>query len=335
MRGKMKYVILLAACILGSCKNNRLDVDVSAIQVPDVKIERFDRDFFSLNEGNVMQEFPELQKKYPGFADLFVRNILCPGGGKDTCLQEVVRFVADKDMRGAYDACQKEFPDLNTIEIKFTDAFRHYNYYFPKAKTPNVIAMMSGFNYAIATADSSFAIGLEMYLGNKSPFYDMLRFPDYKRINMRKEYIVNDFIRGWMSMAFPDNNKSGTLLNEMIYQGKLLYLADAFQPNENDSIKIGYTKKQLDWCSENENNIWGYLIKNKFLYSNDIQIVTKLTGEAPFTTGFVKESPGRTGVWIGWQIVRKYMDKHKEVTLSQLMQENDAQKILSESNYKP
>ena len=138
-----------------------------------------------------------------------------------------------------------------------------------------------------------------------------------------------------MGKAFPNTNKSGTLLNEMIYQGKLLYLADALMPDEQDTIKIGFTKKQLDWCIANENNMWGYLIKNKFLYSNEINVVTKFTGAAPFTTGFVKESPGRTGVWIGWRIVRKYMDNNPKITLDQLMLENDAQKILANSKYKP
>jgi hypothetical protein len=192
--------------------------------------------------------------------------------------------------------------------------------------------MMSGFNYAIET--SSFSIGLEMYLGNKSPFYEMLQFPAYKRVNMRKEYIVSDLVHAWMEKTFPNTNKSGTLLNQMMYQGKLLYMVDALMPEEQDTIKIGYSKKQLDWCIENE-NMWGYLIKNKFLYSNEITTVTKFTGEAPFTTGFVKDSPGRTGVWIGWRIVRKYMENNPKVTLQQLMAETDAQKILANSKYKP
>ena len=152
---------------------------------------------------------------------------------------------------------------------------------------------------------------------------------------MRKEYIVNDLVHAWMSKTFPNNNKSGTLLNEMVYQGKLLYLADAMMPEVNDSIKIGFTKKQLDWCNNHVKDVWGYMIKNKFLYSNDMAMVTKFTGEGPFTTGFVKESPARAGVWIGWKIVREYMNTHPEITLEQLMQENDPQKILSLSNYKP
>lgn len=329
--------LLLGCCwLLASCGNSRLDVDVSNVQIAPVKIGRFDRDFFSLNADNISQALPAMQKMYPGYTDLFVRNILCPRGiGDSACVPEIIRFITDKDMRGAYEDCQKTFPDMDAIETELGNAFRHYKYYYPNARLPHVLAMMSGFNYSIATADSSFSIGLERYLGSKSRFYEMLQYPQYKRMTMRKEYVVNDLVRVWISKVFPNAGKSGTLLNEMIHQGKLLYLADALMPETHDSIKIGFTKKQLDWCEANESNMWGHLIKNKFLYSNDAHTINKYTGEGPFTTGFVKESPARTGVWIGWKIVRKYMDNNPDVTFEQLMQEKDPQKILAKSKYKP
>lgn len=329
-------VLIVMGSLLISCGGDRLDVDVSDINAGAVKVKRFDRDLFAINADNISKSLPELRMNYPGFADLYINNILCQRGLTDSsCVPEIIRFVNDKDMRSAYEDCQKVFPDLDLVEGQLADVFRHYRYYYPNAKLPTVIAMMSGFNYAIAAADSTFSIGLEMYLGSKSNFYEMLHFPNYKRVNMRKEYIVNDLVHYWMSKAYPEKGKSGNLLNEMIYQGKLLYLSDALMPETADSIKIGFTKKQLDWCTENESNMWGFLIKNKLLYSNDITTVTKFTGEAPFTTGFVKESPGRTGVWLGWRIVKSYMQSNPGITFEQLMQEMDPQKILANSKYKP
>ena len=106
-------------------------------------------------------------------------------------------------------------------------------------------------------------------------------------------------------------------------------------PDMEDTLKIGFTKKQVDWCEKHEKDIWGLLIKNKFLYSTELDVISKFTGEGPFTTGLAKESPARTGVWIGWRIVRNYMNKNSKITLEELMNENDAQKILSTSKYKP
>ena len=334
---KLRFWLLPACCLLmASCGENRLKVDVSDIPVEPVKIGRFDRGFFALNADNIATALPKLRGQFPGFADLYVKNILCPRGISDSsCVPEIIRFVTDKDMRAAFEDCQQTFPDLAKAEEQLGDVFRHYRYYYPNAPLPQVVGMMSGFNYAIAAADSAFSIGLEMYLGPKARYYEMIQFPTYKRVNMRKEYMVSDLVQFWMSKAFPEKGKSGTLLNEMVYKGKLLYLADALMPLEADTIKIGFTKAQLDWCAANEGNMWGFLIKNKLLYSNDITTVTKFTGEAPFTTGFVKESPGRTGVWIGWQIVRRYMENNPKVTFDGLMKEMDAQKILANSKYKP
>ncbi|MDF1518362.1 MAG: gliding motility lipoprotein GldB, partial [Lutibacter sp.] len=47
-----------------------------------------------------------------------------------------------------------------------------------------------------------------------------------------------------------------------------------------------------------------------------------------------KESPGRIGVWLGWQIVSAYMTNNNDVTLQQLLQ-TDAEEIFNKSKYKP
>ncbi|MFI5163726.1 MAG: hypothetical protein ACHQHP_00590 [Bacteroidia bacterium] len=329
---------LQVSCILFlvSCSQNRLDVDVSQTKADPVKIERFDQDLFSLTADNIVKTLPELQKKYHGFTELFVRNLLCHNGIRDSaCIPEIIHFVSDKDERDAFNECQKTFPDLASVGSELTEAFRHHQYYFHEKNLPKVLAIMSGFNYSIVTADSVFSISLEMYLGKQSRFYEMLQVPNYKRITMQREYIVPDFARAWMMTEFPDNVKGKTLLSEMIYGGKILYLADALMPKADDTLKIGFTKKQMDWCREHESDTWGYWIKNKFLYSTEHEAIIKFTGEGPFTTGFAKESPARTGIWTGWQIVRKYMKDHPEVSPEQLMKENDPQKILSLSKYKP
>jgi hypothetical protein len=123
----------LCACLfLSACHTDRLKVDVSDIQVEPVKIQRFDRDLFALNAGNIQAKLPEIQNKYPDFADLYIRNLLCPRGMNDSaCIPEIIHFVADKDMHGAFDECQKVFPDMSAEEAALTDVFRHYKYYSP------------------------------------------------------------------------------------------------------------------------------------------------------------------------------------------------------------
>jgi hypothetical protein len=60
----------------------------------------------------------------------------------------------------------------------------------------------------------------------------------------------------------------------------------------------------------------------------------KFIGDAPFTYAFGKESPGRAAVWLGWQIVKAYAENNN-LKVKTLMNENDYQKILNKSEYKP
>jgi uncharacterized protein YjaZ len=126
------------------------------------------------------------------------------------------------------------------------------------------------------------------------------------------------------------------LLSQIVHEGKIMYALDAMLPKVDDTIKIRYTKKQLQWCKENEFNMWAYIIKEKILYSTDQSNIAKLIDDGPFTAYFNHDfSPARTGYWLGWQIVRTYMKNNPEVTLPQLMAEKSADKILKESGYKP
>jgi len=106
-------------------------------------------------------------------------------------------------------------------------------------------------------------------------------------------------------------------------------------PKTPDHIKIGYTEKQLEWCKENKKNIWAFLIENKLLYSSGSTTFRKFFTDGPFTHEFSKDSPARIGEWVGWQIVRTYMNKHPDIKPSKLFSNNDAQEILMKSGYKP
>ncbi len=77
------------------------------------------------------------------------------------------------------------------------------------------------------------------------------------------------------------------------------------------------------------------MIDNNLLYVKETPEIMKYMGESPFIQGFPEGSPGRVGHWVGWQIVKAYMEKNPSLTLTELMNEKDAQKILNDSKYKP
>lgn len=329
------FLIALPVLFLFGCSKNKFDVDVSGIEAP-VSIKRFDKDLFAINPLLYKQDMLKLERKYASFYQLYIENIMRFGSVSDTAyLRFIPELISNRDYLLLKSDCDSVYPDLKNIESDFSDAFKHYLYYFPGKPLPEVVSFISGFNVAIPTGDSVLGIGLDMFLGKDYRFYPSIGLPQYLMNKLTKEHLLPTAMKGFAKSNFEEGPDDKTLLAKMIYEGKILYFLDAMLPEIHDTLKIGYTGKQLTWCNEYEIPVWSNFIDKKLLYSSDELEYAKYLNEAPFTNGLDKDSAPMLGVWTGWQIVRKYMDKHPEISLAQLMAEHDAQKILKESKYKP
>ena len=125
-------------------------------------------------------------------------------------------------------------------------------------------------------------------------------------------------------------------LEEMVYQGKILYYKDLMVPFKSDASKIGYTPDQLLWAEENEASIWTYFVENELLYSTDTKLNSRFINPAPYSKFYLEldnESPGRIGAYMGWQIVRAYADNSGE-DLDVIMRKS-AKELFEESKFKP
>lgn len=102
-----------------------------------------------------------------------------------------------------------------------------------------------------------------------------------------------------------------------------------------DSLKTGYTQKQLNWCKQNEGLIWSTIVGNGDINSIDPVTIQTYIGEGPFTQGFSQDySPGNIGQWIGWQIIKKFVKENPEIKPEEVMK-TDSKKILEIAKYKP
>ena len=76
-------------------------------------------------------------------------------------------------------------------------------------------------------------------------------------------------------------------------------------------------------------------MEKRDLFKTESSILSSYMNNGPFTAEVTQESPGRLGWWVGWRIVDSYMRNNANITLHQLFEETDAQKILEQSFYKP
>jgi hypothetical protein len=230
--------------------------------------------------------------------------------------------------------------DIKTTEEQLTDAFKHVLYYYPRQKIPLLITYFSGFAYQTTIGDDYIGIGLDMFLGADSKFYPALHesIPAYISRRYTPENITPRVIEAFAREdLFPEGDEDRSLLAKMVYGGKIFYFMNAMMPEIQDSLIIGYTPKQIEWNKTNEANIWGYFLEENLLYETDYLKIQQYLTEGPFTPGIGEknDSSPKLGLWTGWQIVKKYMDRNPDVTLQQLMKDTDCQQILAKSKYKP
>jgi hypothetical protein len=107
-----------------------------------------------------------------------------------------------------------------------------------------------------------------------------------------------------------------------------MYLMDAVLPDKDPGIKMGYSNKEIEWAKSNENKVWQYMIEQDVLYSEDEMLEVNWITDGPFTKGLSDTSPARMGIWMGWQIVKGYMNANPDVTLTQMVNESNSKRIL-------
>jgi len=289
-----------------------------------------------------------LQARYPGFANIFLQNII--GVTDERGVKTYLRLY-----KPVFDSAQRIYKDFQPVEKQIEKGLKYVKYYFPSYTLPARIvtvvgpmntmqdfAVMANGDYTPDFLGPDFlGISLQFYLGRKFSLYNTEYFtntvaPAFRSRRFEKNYIVSDVMKLITEDIFPDKSKGKSLVEQIIEKGKQWWMLDKFLPEVADSVKTGYTKQQLDWCRENEGLIWSYIIKNeKDLFTINPIIIQTYIGEAPFTQGFSQElSPGNIGPWIGWQIVKKYADNNPNMKPEEVMKA-DAKKILDEAKYKP
>ncbi len=331
--------LCVSACECGKGKDIP---DVSGIPM-EVKMRRFEQDLFALDTNDVGAGLAKLDETYPEFAPIFFGQVLgstdstiAPEGG-----QKYVRgFVTHPAVRKLNDTCQVVYPNLKALEKDFAQAFRFFKYYFPtQPLSGEVVTYLSeytigGFLYS----ENSIGVGLDFYLGEGYPYLaynpSNANFSAYLVRTFNRDHIVAKSMRILVQDVLGPARGS-RMIDYMIHNGKELYLLDHLLPYAPDSVRLEFSQKQVDWCNDNEANIWAYFFSEKLLYSTDFNTYRKFVEPSPNSPGMPDEAPGRTANWLGWQIVKAFMEKNPATTPEQLVAITDAQFIMDKSKYRP
>ena len=336
---KRLLLFITFGILFTNCQRNELDVDVSSTEIEPIQLLRLEKDLFALKPQNLVEKTKQLKSQYGLYYEHYIMSFLSRRGTSDSLYPiSIFNFINDADVKDAFNYVRKLYPvnEVDKLQEQVTLMAKRFKYHFPEKKQPKrFITCLSGWNYAFSYMDTSLVIALDMYLGDTAKFYQMLRYPQYQTRKMNSLYILPDIAKGWLLTEFDNQAAQNALVHHTIFYGKLFYAMQALLPKTSDSLIIGYTAPQMNYCKKYEKNVWGYFAEKNRLYENNMNIVRELTTDGPFTGAISKDCPPRIAMWVGWRIISSYMKNNPETTLAELMADTDAQKILNKSKYRP
>lgn len=335
MKRANPLLIILILFILSACSNDRLDVDVSDVEL-EIDFERIEQ---KLSKAQGIEGLKavnqDLIENVGELYEFYVFDMLHSGSVYDDSIAYYLNyFVQDEMMQKVHLDIETNFSNFETEEQEtFVDMFKHLKYHIPTAPMPKqIVTYNSAFNYGVISTENQIGLGLDMYLGEHNEVIERLGFPQYIKAKMSKEYMAVDVAHSWLMTNVLGEDRGDDFLDQMIYFGKLRYLIDAMLPDQEDHYKIRYTKEEYDFALASEYDIWLFIMDMQWVYTTDLKVLVRFFDEAPTTVG-IDGSPGRIGQFIGWQIVRQYMNENEDVTVEDLVKETNYGKILK--YYKP
>jgi gliding motility-associated lipoprotein GldB len=317
----MRFYLLILAVLFSfySCNTEQIhNIDISNIEV-DFEVKRFDVDFYT----SEAQSLQDLKIKYPYFFPIGITDSI-------TLLK-----IASKEEQELFLESQKIYQKFVSVKNKLETLFKNIKYYNSRFNAPDFVTMLTNIDYdsRVIYADSLLIVSLDVYLGKEHHFY--ADYPKYIKENNTKEHLIVDVATAIIGRQF-SSVQERSFVAKMIHEGKKMYLLDLYLPGVSDKEKIGYEVDKLSWVKANEEEIWSYFIEKEILFSTNVKLDKRFLDIGPFSKFYSQQdnlSPGRVGVWMGWQIVRAYMN-HNNVPLQDLIKINEID-LYNKSKYKP
>ena len=313
------FIILIVVFFIVQCKKNNVEDEINSIPI-SINFDRFDKKFYNIDSFKLN----DLKKEYSYLFPEKFDDIVWVNRRKDS-LQLILK-----------NAIEKKIENFDFIEDEINYLFKHVKYYFPKTNIPKIVTLINNVDYQskIIYLDSLVLISLDTYLGKNHYIYNGI--PNYIKYDMDISFLSSHIADKFLDRKINYPNER-TFLSQMLYFGKKLYLKEKLLPLKNDTILIGYSKKDFTWAKENEIYIWKYFIEKELLYNTDSKLIRRFLDPSPFSKFYLEidnQSPGKIGRWIGWQIVRSFMKKNPEVKIEDLIFKS-SQELFIKSGYKP
>jgi len=318
------FGFFLFALMLQSCKDEA-DVDLGQIKI-ETELKRFDRAFYLSDTANFGETLSQLSQDYPPFFSSKAEPIFW-WNQRNEELQKNLFAISEAS-----------FGDMDRQEAEINAILKRYYHYFGSEDTMEVYTYISrlDFNYPVVFSSPYVFIGLDLYLGEAGKEY-YASLPQYLQFNRQPAFLSRDLAFALAEAQVPAP-KNGSLLDEMVYRGKVLQLTSLLMAKPSEDILMRYPIHKYQFCVDHEKDMWIYFIENELLFSSSDAVKRRYMEVAPFSkfrTEIDAETPGQVGWWFGLQIVKSWLEESPDMPLDTWLREMDGRKVLKLSSYKP
>ncbi|MFT5778248.1 MAG: hypothetical protein ACI837_001204 [Crocinitomicaceae bacterium] len=319
---KSIFIVGTILTVLVACSNDPLDVDISETKV-DINFIDMDSAFVHSDSINLMKRCSEYKKSIKDIYEYELGHCIGIGRVSDSILYDTLSGFLDHPYTARLEArIHTKFSDKTEIRENIRNGFKHLKFHFPTVKQPkNIVFLNSVFTGSAISMEDDIAVGLERYLG---PDVDVIKelppneFFQWIKEAMDAQFLERDVMASWIMTNVVENPNGGSLAENIVYWGKIIYFIEASFPDQEEHIIIRYSDEDYKWAVDNEYSYWEYLVAQNLLFKLDERTKMNMLKEGPFTPGLPEIGPDRLGQFLGWRMVHQYMENHSDLSLSEL-----------------
>lgn len=246
--------------------------------------------------------------------------------------KKLAGYTQNKSLLEFYKSSQNKLK-FDSLKNELNQSFKVIKHFYPTFKSPKVYTYFTGFaGKDLVVSDTAVLIGMDYFVGEKAMFRPQVF--EYQLNKYQKEYIIPQIINQLAQKYSAVDPSDKSMLADMLYFGKCYQFTKTILPETSDSLIIGYTQSQLEETEISQEMVWGHFIDQKLLYETNVFTKSKYLDERPHTGEISPDCPGMIGHWLGWKIIKKYIQQNPDELLQSLMQNQKAQAIFEQSKYK-
>lgn len=307
---------------------------MSGNEEKDFMLIRYDRLLTEYIQFNSLSALQKMSTNYLPITKVLFEDVLSLGTFNDDSIPiKLKQYYSDSTLvQLLYDVANK-FPDLTYLEKELAKGFYQLEKNIEGLRVPKVYTQISALNESIIVMDSLLGISLDKYMGQDYPLYQRYYY-DYQTRLMNPEQMLSDVFIFYLVGEYPLSLYGASLLDVMVYYGRLYYIVDELLENQKFEDMLGYTKEEQKWCNKNKSSLWNFMLRNRLLESTDPMLIREYIRPIP-AGSYRGESPLLLGIWMGYQITKEYMKNNKNTTWKELLECEDNVLFLEKSKFNP